>query len=178
MVTKTAAKKASNKKRERHIVPGDSPITVGGGGGIEDQRAASSICISLDNNWYTPKPGDPEQHWNSDDEIDMLWVVDDNGANQHPEADRTKKITIHCMSANGHDSPITVKCTPLGVKFKLADYKWDPTMGSYCSTVARTIGDVKVSGISKPIPHHTPCLIGLANKLKRTAMDKKRSRRR
>lgn len=159
-------KRKPKKKKE----PGDSPITVGGGGGfgkilklrgfLEDY-----VYIYLDNNWYTSKPGDPEQHWNKDDEITMLTVYDGIAGTPHPEADPTRTITIPCRSANGHNSPIAIKGKSLGVKFKLQDYDYDYVNRVWVSKVPRTMGDIKISG--KPdVPHAPVCVIVVDNKLK------------
>jgi hypothetical protein len=161
-----AAKKPARRKPAR----GDSPINIGGGGGIgkilgRRGLAAGSLYIYFDNNWYTPKPGDAEQHWNKNDEIGLLTVIEGAGSTPHPEADPTRTIKIHCNAANGHDSPITIKGKSLGVKFKLRDYDYDSTIGMYVSTVPRMIGVIEVSG--KPDIFHAPgCLIAVDDKVR------------
>ncbi len=169
MATKNReVKKASAKSKK--IVPGDSPINIGGGGGIgkilgRRGLIEGKIYINFDNNWYTPKPGDSEQHWNKDDEITGFTVIEGAASTPHPEADTTKTVTIHCLANNGHDSPIRIKGKSLGVKFSLHDYEYDYTIGMYKSKVQRRIGDIRVSGGTPDIPHGVGCVILVDNKL-------------
>src|SRR5260370_38181392 len=96
MATKNReVKKASAKSKK--IVPGDSPINIGGGGGIgkilgRRGLIEGKIYINFDNNWNTPKPGGSEQNWNKVDEITGVTVIEGTGTTPHPEAHTPKPV--------------------------------------------------------------------------------------
>ena len=181
MVTKKEAK--TNGKQEKRLEPGDSPITVGGGGGIGEtlrrrEFLEGYLYIWFDNNWYTPKPGDLEQHWNKDDEMTMLTVIEAAEGTPHPEVDVTRTVTIHCRSANRHDSQIKIKCKPLGIKFSHRDYEYNAALGMYVSTVPREMEAINVSGGKPDIAHEPGCVILVDNKLRHRPWEPIKLRRR
>lgn len=141
-----AQRKKQEPPRRKQARRETSPITVGGGGGGRPGGAKLPlISIYFDHNWFKKdNPADPNQYWNSTDELKKLWITDDWGMKQHYPANKT--FTIHCLRiSDQQDSPITVTAKPLGISFNEGDYPYNTVRGvHYCFD--RQITSIDIDG--------------------------------
>jgi hypothetical protein len=110
MATKKAAKKASNKRRRRHIVPGDSPITVGGGAG-KRPKPPPYVDLQFDQNIYDHDVKHPD-NWVSEN---LRLVSVEMGASSYPAVNQV------VFRYQGGGGKITCTGMPVVVTFKNGD---------------------------------------------------------
>lgn len=131
-------------KKKQEEIRQTSPITIGGG---------SSVSVHFDRCWYKDDNKDKlKQYWNSADEIEKLWIINENGASfPYPQATPGRTITVDCLrESDGNISKIVITCKPLGIEFEPADFPYDPVKDVHYSS-DRKITRVWVSDVADPI---------------------------
>ena len=115
-------------KRKR--VPGDSPITVGGGGGLGDERENRAVYVGIgfDHNDYVPDLDNRELYQNEEVQLWKFLI----GATEYPV--NGNSVTITCLNPNTNKTAqIVITKLPIGISFNPKDFPYDHHTGKHTS---------------------------------------------
>ncbi|HEV8587838.1 MAG TPA: hypothetical protein VGQ72_03105 [Pyrinomonadaceae bacterium] len=127
--TNTKAKTIKKTAKRRRPRDGDSPINVGGGGGLTTKRAGR-IIIGNANITFDRKNNDPQKRWERDSKnrrkyglpggsLSGIEVFDDGNPVDVPEINRIRRVFLTCTDIRGpgYDVEIVVISRPFTIEF-------------------------------------------------------------